>query len=519
MRRIVVFALAIALGMTFAVPAAARPAAKPADPVSVDLLVKTCYHDIGSTINTPLYAVCRGLQALTASVAAACRTPDRDLPGAAAASCRLVDGRRISEARIAAYRKRWVHHALVLQRRLDARAPLYEETFAGTHNSFNASSYFVPTDGKPVDYYPTLTNQDPNQVYSITDQLRMDIRGIEIDLHWVPSIYGSTKTGGRWVDVCHGQSTAVPGAGQNVHVGCSVDRSLQNTLTEIRGWLAHHKGQFLLVYLENQLDGNVQAHNVTAALLHRGLGKLVYRPHGSRPSGHCASMPYAKSPRQMAASGARVLLVGNCGPGNWNRWVFTRGEKWNEGGNPTTYGATDCAADMAARESHSAFRRWYEESPFLEAAMSDSQTLTATATRRMVRCGVNLTGWDQLRPGDGRLRSFIWSWAPGQPDAAGRCAYQGRHGRFHASPCGVHRRAACVDRHLDWHVTKATGPAVRGQALCAAEFPRSRFGVPPNGYRDRQLTVAKPSGHHRVWLNYAKAHGSWHPEPARRFLR
>ena len=91
-----------------------------------------------------------------------------------------------------------------------ARAPLYEAQFAGSHNSFNASSYLVPLNGKPVQYYPTLTNQDPNQVYSITDQLRMDIRGLEIDLHWVPSIYGNASTGGYWVDVCHGQSTAIP---------------------------------------------------------------------------------------------------------------------------------------------------------------------------------------------------------------------------------------------------------------------------------------------------------------------
>src|SRR5581483_978546 len=134
-----------------------------------------------------------------------CRMPLRDLPDPAATDdCELVDGRAVSEAAISEYRKSWVHRALRLQSTLDRRVPLYEAQIPGTHNSFNASSYYVPINGKPVDYYPTLTNQDPNQVYSITDQLRMDVRGIEIDLHWVPSAYGSVKTDGYWVDVCHG---------------------------------------------------------------------------------------------------------------------------------------------------------------------------------------------------------------------------------------------------------------------------------------------------------------------------
>jgi hypothetical protein len=503
-----------------ALPATAGTAAKP-NHVSVDTLVQTCYHDLGSTINTPLYAVCRGLQAMTSSVAAACRTPARDLPSQAVIDdCAMVDGRKISEAQIAAYHKTWLHRALTLQRSLDARAPLYEATFPGTHNSFNASSYFVPANGKPIDYYPTLTNQDPNQVYSITDQLRMDIRAIEIDLHWVPSTYGKPATDGHWVDVCHGDSEAAADSGQHVHVGCTVDRSLQNTLVEVRSWLDHHRHQFLLVYLENQLDGSPAAHNIAASLIKSHLGHLVYRPAHSRKAGHCGSMPYAKSRQQMMRTGARVLLVGNCGPGTWNRWVFTRGEKWNEGGNPTTYGAKDCAADETARESHSAFRRWYEESPFLEAATGATQTLTAAATRKMVRCGVNLTGWDQLTPTDGRLRGFEWSWAKGFPKAGhGRCAYQAGSGRFRTAGCATRLRFACVDRHLDWHVTQARGPVRSGRAACASEYPGSRFGVPPNGYRNQQIVAAKPHRHGRVWLNYRKMRGAWRVAPSPDALR
>jgi hypothetical protein len=515
MRRAIAGCAALLVAVTLTI--AAQPATAKPPPVGVDTVVQTCYHDIGSTINTPMYAFCRGLQALAGSVAALCRTPLRDLPGNGTADdCRYVDGRKVSAKQVKKYRHSWVHRALMLQRRLDARWPLYEATFAATHNSFNASSYFVPKNGKPVDYYPTLTNQDPNQVFSITDQLRMDIRGLEVDVHWVPSTWGSVATHGYWVDVCHGQSESLP-IGPPVHVGCSIDRSLQNTLDEIRGWLRHHKRQFLLIYLENQLDGNPMAHNIAARLIRQHLGHLVYRPGAHRAPNHCAQMPYGKSRRQMMATGARVLLVGNCGPGRWSRWVFTRGDKWNESGDATHYGAKDCAADKAGHETHSVFRRWFEESPFLEAAMSATQTFTAKTTRRVVRCGANLMGWDQLTPRDGRLKAFVWSWAHGQP-RGGRCAYQGRNGRFRASYCGVRRRFACVDRHGNWHVTQSSGPIRRGSSACRREYPGARFGVPPDGYRNAQLRHAKPSGVRRVWLDYAKVRGAWRPQPAHRRL-
>ena len=55
----------------------------------------------------------------------------------------------------------------------------------------------------------------------MTDQLRMDIRAIEIDLHWVPSPYGSPATNGYWPTICHGDGEDPTGQGAYVHVGCT----------------------------------------------------------------------------------------------------------------------------------------------------------------------------------------------------------------------------------------------------------------------------------------------------------
>ena len=53
-------------------------------------------------------------------------------------------------------------------------------------------------------------------------------------------------------------------------------------------------------------------------------------------------MPYATSEQDIARHHKQVLLVGNCGPGAWHNWVFTRGDKWNESGDPTNYGRAEC---------------------------------------------------------------------------------------------------------------------------------------------------------------------------------
>jgi hypothetical protein len=137
----------------------------------------------------------------------------------------------------------------------------------------------------------------------------------------------------------------------------------------------------------------------------------------------------------------------------------------------------------------------------------------------MVRCGVNLTGFDQLMPQDGRLKSFVWSWAPGEPAASGSCAYQDAAGRFRAAPCDGQRHAACVDAHNKWTVTRAVGPARAGQGMCAEQFPGSRFGVPTNGLRNAQLHAARPAKAATVWLDYRKSGGHWRvggvPSPLR----
>jgi len=508
-RRIRVLGVAVALALLAG--SGLVGVAADAPPVTGGAVVDQC-HSVQGQVPAGGAQACRSVQAQLWGASAACRLSVSAAPATLPEQCTVIDGRPVSEARIAAYQSTWVHRALSLQRALAAGAPLLEELIPHTHNSFNTSRYDVPDPSNPS-HFPTLTNQDPNQVYSITDQLQMDVRAIEIDVHWVPSPWGP----GYQVVACHGSSEPV-GAGQNVHVGCTDDQPFSSTLRELRAWLDAHPGEFVLVYLENQLDGSTAGHERAGQLLAANLGSLVYKPPADQP---CAEMPVHTSAADILASGAQVLLVGNCGAADgaataWGQWMHSRGPTWDESGDPTGYGASQCAADLAERNgAEPRFRRYFEEvtwlgtmgdtAPPATSAAGHVTPITADATAQMVRCGVNIIGLDQLTPEDPRLPALVWSWAPGEPAAAG-CAYQDGDSRFHLAACDSSagpRHFACVDPAGAWLETVATGTWDAGAASCAAEFAGSTFGVPVNGWRNQELFAAKAAAGDEVWLNYS----------------
>ena len=427
---------------------------------------------------------CRSLEAIDWGAAAGCRKT------VAPALCEPVDGRSITPAEIAAYQSSDTHKALAGQRALDEDLPLREAQIVHTHNTFNSSSYFS-----------TLTNQDPNQVYGITDQLDMDVRFLELDLHWVPSPFGTVATNGHWVTLCHGNSAIVPG----VHIGCTWDRPFQDGLAEVRTWLDAHPGEFVFLYLENQLGGGTQAHTVAAQLLDAAFpGSMIYKPPAATP---CADMPLSTSRADMKAAGARVLLVGNCGAGDglgtpWGEVVHSRGGAWDESGS-APYDAAECTADRTAKLGGSTFRRYFGDSTWLTAMNSGSTDIGPADAAEMVRCGVNIVGFDQLMPDDGKLAAMVWSWRTAPPTSSTDCAAQAADGRFDAKPCTDVLRFACLTSAGAWAISTTTGTESAGATACAADYPGSTYGVPGNGWRNDLLRAAHAlvtTDH--IWLNH-----------------
>ena len=192
----------------------------------------------------------------------------------------------------------WVDRALDIQYELSFDVPLRNAHYVGTHNSFNSVA----------EIGPTLSAMDSNRRLGLVDQLDVDVRSIELDLHRFPSAQGF---GFRPV-VCH----ALGGG-----VGCTVEKDLDPVLAEISGWLRRPENsrQVLLLYLEDDLD-TAGTHDDAAAAIAAQLGDLVYRPKGEG----CQEVSTELTRDRIRNSGKRVLIVSDCGKGEaWQSLAFS----------------------------------------------------------------------------------------------------------------------------------------------------------------------------------------------------
>jgi hypothetical protein len=424
------------------------------------------------------YTSCRGNADLVRGV---CRVVEQ---GGADLNALLAPGP--ARGAVAAFQGTWADRALALQYELAGDVGLRNAPWVGTHNSFNSIA----------EMGPTLSDLDSNQQLTLTEQLRVGVRSLELDLHW-------------WIDfrslafapvVCHARDP--------LHLGCTIEKSLPPVLAELRAWLDANPGQVLLLYLEDHLDGPTGS-AAAARMLDAGLGDRIYRP-----SGACEPLPLDLTRDQVRAAGKQVLLMSNCAAGGeWNTTIFDGDAR--EETRPRGY--TDfpaCGPDFDRAEYESKLIRYYEDSTALTAlttplgqATNDDGITPATAAR-MARCGVDLTGLDQLLPFDGRLEALVWSWAPNQPAAAGDCAVQRRDARWEARGCGELHPAACRAGDGTWSLTPDAVAAAAAEAACIATG--AEHAVPRTGFEGQLLAqAAGAAGAAEVWLGHRRSGTGW----------
>ena len=434
---------------------------------------------------------CVGLTKLAERAAAECRraglAPDE--------SCTAPMARRVIRSEVKAHGKSWLHRTLAYQYELGNTVPLRDAPWAGTHNSFNSTSE-----------EPTLSHTDSNQQLSLTDQLRIDIRSLEIDVHWLPSVRAGAQPAPV---VCHGR-----GADQ-LHAGCTSERLLPDVLSEITAWLRANPDQVLLLYVEDNVDA-AEGYDPTARALGEGLrradGKsLIYKP----PSGgNCADLPLGITRNDILAAGRQVVLVSGCGQGAaWRGLVFdwkdVEVEERNHGyrdrpvcdQDPDGDGRPAFGPDVYA----SKLVRYYEDSTWISPVASNvgqattDDGLSPEATRRMSRCGVDLIGFDQILPTDGRLSALAWSWAADEPSSAGDCAIQRSDGRWISRRCTKLQQAGCRRPDGRWVVTLARVPASAATAACRQVSAKPAL---PRTAAENELLrdAARSAGATGVWL-------------------
>ncbi|MGO9506061.1 MAG: hypothetical protein ACLPXZ_01505 [Mycobacterium sp.] len=436
---------------------------------------------------SPIAIPCVALGKFADAVAAECRrvgVPDR--------LCVVPLAHRVTQAARDAYLRSWVHRTAVFQYELSDPLPLRLAQWLGTHNSFNSLANSL-----------TISHADSNQQLSLTQQLDIDVRGIELDLHYIPRL---RLLGERAVAVCHGLSP------QYANLGCTTEPAFAQVLPKIANWLnaPEHSDQVILLYLEDELR-NAAAYASAVATLDQVLRRpdgssLIYRPDLSqRVANGCVPLPLDLSRADVRASGARVIVVGACAT-DWSGDVFDWTDVEVEGGSTALYQPYPaCDATYGPSVYGSKLVRYYEDST-LVAALSkplrpphNPDALTPPKVQAMTDCGVNLFGFDQLLPEDGRIQASLWSWVPHEPRVgAGNCTLQGADGRWVAAPCTDAHPAGCVGATGTWTVTPSPVTFATAPAACAAVG--SNFALPRTGNQNARLhAVAGATG---AWVQY-----------------
>lgn len=435
---------------------------------------------------SPIAIPCVALNKVTDAVGAECRRV-----GLPDALCVLPLAHRVTQAARDAYLQSWAHRTAQFQYALGGSLPLREAQWLGTHNSFNSLADSL-----------TLSHADSNQQLSLTQQLDIDVRAIELDLHYIPRM---ELLGGRAVTVCHGEA---PSTGD---LGCTFEPLFATLLPKVAGWLnaPGHHDQVILLYLEDQMM-KPAAYASTVATLDRVLRRpdgssLIYRPDtGQRAANGCAPLPLDVSRDDVRAAGAQVVLVGSCAPG-WSADVFDWNADHVESGSTSGYRPYPaCDATYDAGVYSSKMVRYFEDSTLVSTLLNptrppvDPEALTPQKVQSMTDCGVNLFGLDQLLPEDGRIQASLWSWAPDEPRAgAGDCTLQGADGRWVAAPCADLHPAACLSAGT-WTVTT---PVAFADAPAACAATGAAFALPRAGDQNSALHAA--AGTTGAWVQHA----------------
>ena len=271
------------------------------------------------------------------------------------------------------------------------------------------------------------------------------------------------------------------------------------------GWLnrSDNRHQVLLLYLEDHIGDAGGYQRVVGELdarLRRPDGSpLIYKPDlsGATPAQPCTYLPLDLTRRKVLDSGAQVVIVGKCASG-WAGRVFD----WDKGptgheeeGNPGAYADyPTCDRELSRATYDARIIRYYEDSTLVSAAIDPTASpraddhITPAKAGRMVRCGVDLFGFDQLLPRDGRLEALAWSWARGEPEGIEPCAAQAGDARWRTQPCALKLPVACRTPDGGWTVSAKR--VAFGDAKARCRTKKAKFDLPRTGYDNARLRTA-----------------------------
>ncbi len=381
----------------------------------------------------------------------------------------LILGGAVHADSIDNFNASWSGKAMDMQRALDSYAPIIDNNILGSHNTYNSEAY------SSCNFSVGCRYLDPQQKYSIKDQLRMGARFIELDVHWTTKMESLFSYPKRLL-LCHGV--------------CSInDKYATEGFNEISSWLSDSSSQdeVIILYIEDASEGH---HNDLYNQVNDRFGSKIYRSNG------CGNIPDSLTKADVLAAGKQIIV-------------------WKDGG----CSSDSNMANMAYTGLGNIGRIWEDATTLGSIAEffdGGIDSISAGEVRAAFETGANIVNLDDLVMDDGRIEAAIWSWDNNEPNNSGGnqdCAVQWGNGRWDDAGCTSNFAFACEDDNGNWSVPdNNTGVWNNADAACATLGGSYRFSVPTNSQDNQQLKAAKDSvGYTHVWLNHTDSanEGDW----------
>ncbi|EFJ49198.1 hypothetical protein VOLCADRAFT_90100 [Volvox carteri f. nagariensis] len=338
----------------------------------------------------------------------------------------------------------WLRFAVDYQWRLSRKQPLCFAQLLGTHNSAItlADGYGMHDDvytqylhylGLASGSQRLMTN---NQVLSLTDQLNLGVRFLELDVHWIQSDLHIAHCGGFHSPQLNALVAALSALAQLFGhppvewdaetLGCDPSMSSLPTRDQRTFVDALRESEFLVLYLDNQMD-----------LLRWGrVGTLMEQVMSVIPTALIITPPELNNITQQRGSmpsvdelvhvyGKRLLLMSGSDYGEEMSWLAFSHHNLCDMDEPLFRGFQG--------PPHCQFHNWHldMDTPVMAGKLIRTPTCNLTYgpyNCSMLRgdnipqlddhqlpeatsCGINVPAPDQITPQ--LVQSYIWSWAPG----------------------------------------------------------------------------------------------------------
>ncbi|CAK4083898.1 unnamed protein product [Aphanomyces euteiches] len=420
----------------------------------------------------------------------------------------------------------WADRALALQRKLAYTHNLCHAQLPGTHNSaitivdgYGVEDHVFESFLSYIPWMPLHLGVHTNdQLFSLTDQMRLGARLMELDVHWVDDELRIAHCGGFsspllddliiWfnkiakilgVDIewdsktigCMPSLSSIPAHSQ---------RPVRDALEEVAAWLHHpdNKDEFLVVYFDDE-PNLLLWHKVHLLLdlIKSFFPRSEILVPGDVPRGEWPSY------ESLLASGKRIafLTASDYSPVG-NDLLFHKSNlcDWQEPELPfEPYPAcrfSDWNTSTITNDNV-LFRPETSEIQygFLNAmghVGPNRYLIDEKLLPKLLECNVKIPSPDNITPK--RMEAMIWSFAPQQPTNTTACvAMVAAHGpRWVSLDCASTKPmgAACKDGRT-WHVVE------HGKCPKGAEP-----AVPTNGYENRVLydLLQKQPHLHGLWI-------------------